>query len=598
MKGISSLQTKLKGLSQAVDRYPLTMLFLFITTVVSAKAINDDAGDYSKFIFTFIIGAFISAVGQHVYERFFTKRSERLLIMGGAVVLTALYFLSVRTTSLFSIEPGTKTAVALFALLIAFIWVPTIKSKIPFNGSFLSAFKAFFTTVLFSTVISAGVSLIIFAIDQLFFSVNYKATIHALNIIYSLFAPIFFLSLTPPYPGKNDANRTHEELALREQMIERSMNCPKTLEILLSYIIIPLTAVYTMILLVYVILNISGDFWTKNLLEPLLVSYAIIVILVYILASSLENRFVHFFRKIFPKILIPIVLFQTLASMLKINEMGVTHGRYYVIMFGIFAIISGIIFSFMKTKKNGLIAPILIIFSAISIIPPIDAFTVSRVNQFHLLEHTLEKNNMLENNRIVPNSTISTEDKLIITKTTSYLDSLNYKDTSDWLPDKLFYYDHFNKTFGFDAVYDNYNRGSNYFANLDWSRNPAINIDGYERMVHLYINSYGGIDAKKNIPLEINGNVYTLTKQPVDNDVRIRLMSNDKELIQFNTKDIVNLIQEMGEENNHSKGHSLTAEEATLIQENEQVKMSILINSAEIYESQYNFDLYIFIKIK
>ena len=69
--------------------------------------------------------------------------------------------------------------------------------------------------------------------------------------------------------------------------------------------------------------------------------------------------------------------------------MGVTHGRYYVILFGIFATIAGLIFSFLPIKKNGIIVAVLIVFSAISIIPPIDAFTVSRVNQINLLEKTL-----------------------------------------------------------------------------------------------------------------------------------------------------------------------------------------------------------------
>ncbi|MFK4998430.1 hypothetical protein ACI2OX_17200 [Bacillus sp. N9] len=78
----------------------------------------------------------------------------------------------------------------------------------------------------------------------------------------------------------------------------------------------------------------------------------------------------------------------------------------------------------------------------------------------------------------------------------------------------------------------------------------------------------------------------------------IKLMSNDEELIQFNTNNIVISIQEMNQENDHRKGYTLTTEQATLIHENDQVKMSILINTAEIYESEYNFDLYIFLKVK
>ncbi|MFK4998429.1 hypothetical protein ACI2OX_17195 [Bacillus sp. N9] len=93
----------------------------------------------------------------------------------------------------------------------------------------------------------------------------------------------------------------------------------------------------------------------------------------------------------------------------------------------------------------------------------------------------------------------------MITKTASYLDSVNYNDKSGWLPDKLFYYDNFKKTFGFDPVYDGYINGRSnqmHFAHLDWNQNPIINIDGYERMVHLYISSNkGGIDANQKFQL-------------------------------------------------------------------------------------------------
>src|SRR5699024_12270878 len=138
------------------------------------------------------------------------------------------------------------------------------------------------------------------------------------------------------------------------------------LPILISYVIIPLSMVYTVILLIYVLLNITGDFWKDNLLDPMLISYAVIVILVFFLASSLDNALVTFFKNIFPKILIPIVLFQTIASFLKIEDTGVTYGRYYVIMFGLFALISGVVFSFFSMKKHGWIALSLIIFAIIS----------------------------------------------------------------------------------------------------------------------------------------------------------------------------------------------------------------------------------------
>ena len=156
--------------------------------------------------------------------------------------------------------------------------------------------------------------------------------------------------------------------------------------------------------------SIGGEFWTDNLLEPMLVSYAITVILVYILASEIENKFTWFFRKIFPKVLVPIVLFQITSSTLSLADTGVTHTRYYVILFGLFAAISGILLSILPVRKNGVIAALLIVFATISIVPPVDAFTISRNSQTDALKDVLEQNNMLEDNKIKPNKSITEKD--------------------------------------------------------------------------------------------------------------------------------------------------------------------------------------------
>lgn len=600
MRVMKSLRNKMEGLIEATNRYPLTLLFLIAIATINVISINHDMEDYSSYLFTFVIGALLSAVGQQIYERFFTKNNERFITMGVAILLASFYYFTIRSASVFSMENGTKTAVMIFALLMVFIWVPTIKSKITFNESFMSTFKAFFTTVLFTAVISAGVSLIIFATDSLLFDVNNKAIPHALNLIISLFAPIFFLSFTPLYPGKKDEHLTDEELSKRNESVKKAISCPKNLGILISYIIIPLTAVYTIILLLYVLVNIRGDFWSENLLEPMLVSYSITVILVYILASSLENRFASMFRKVFPKVLIPIVLFQTIASIMKINEIGLTHGRYYVILFGVFALIAGLIFSFMPIKKNGLIAAVLIVFSAISIIPPVDAFTVSRVNHIRLLEKTLVQNDMLENNKVTPNSSISVEDKRIITRTVSYLNRMNYTDKISWLPKKIFFYDNFKKTFGFEQLYDYPNGGGmqSQFAHLDWGRNPVLSIEGYDFMIHLDINSQEGNSVQK-IPFEKNGVAYTLVKQRDGEYIAISIIDDkNKELLKFNTKEIFDHVFSDNQESYYGKNNILTVEKALITEENDNVKMSVLVNNADVYESQFHSDIYVLVRIK
>ena len=73
----------------------------------------------------------------------------------------------------------------------------------------------------------------------------------------------------------------------------------------------------------------------------------------------------------------PIVIFQIISSIISLSDTGITHTRYYVILFGLFAATAGILMSFLPVRKNGVVAAMLIIFTVLSVVPPVDAFTIS-----------------------------------------------------------------------------------------------------------------------------------------------------------------------------------------------------------------------------
>ncbi|CZQ96443.1 DUF4153 domain-containing protein [Trichococcus collinsii] len=591
-----------KGMGRSISRYPLTVLFLIAVAVLNSFMIENPREDYARYLFTFLVGAMLSIVGQMVYERFFTQLNARYLLMGGAVLLTTGYYFAVGPQTQYNIAINVKTGVALFALMIAFIWIPSIKSvKVPFHRSFLSALKAFFTTVLFTGVLAGGISAIFYATDYLLFNLDFKILTHLLNIVGSLFAPIYFLSMTPLYPGKREELIPDEAWAKRGETLDRQFMVPRFLEILISYIIIPLTAIYTLILVIYVVMNIRGEFWTDNLMEPLLVSYAIIVIIVYILACNLENKFADLFRKIFPKILIPIVVFQTVASFLKIREMGVTHGRYYVILFGIFATIAGVIFSFMKPKHNGLIAIALLVLSAISIIPPIDAFTVSKNNQIGFLEQKLLENDMLVDNAIVPKSDVSIDDKIVITKVASYIDNMGYNKEVAYLPSDFNVYSDFSDTYGFDMTYSEteYPQGEGEFVYLNWDADPVVGIANFDVMIHQYLY-YSEVETSpvETTDFEVNGQPYQLEKR-LDGTYYVLTVKDatGEKLIVYNTREVYDAIFEEAATSGFDKGN-LTIEDATVTTENDQIRMNILVNSLERTPDFTGGDLYIFMEFK
>ncbi len=597
MLTLNKFENKLRGLTEAITRFPITTLFLVAATIVNIISINSNRELYDKYLFTFVVGSFLSAVLQVAYERFFTKFSTRMLLMGAGIILTIGYYFIIWKAPSYDMATGIRTFVTTFALLFAFIWIPVIKSKINFNQSFMISFKSFFNSLFFSAVIFAGINIIILAIDQLIFPVSENAYFHTANIVFVLFAPMYFLSLIPIFLGATEA--TNEKLvAGKYETIQRAAHCPKFLEVLISYIIIPLTAVFTLILIIYILQNIGGEFWTDNLLEPMLVSYAITVILVYILASEINNPFTKWFRKIVPKILVPIVIFQIVASILNMDETGLTHGRYYVILFGVFAAIVGILLSFLPVRKNGIIALLLIVFSAISIVPPVDAFTISRTSQINTLEKVLLKNNMLENDQIRPNKSISNKDKEIITKTVTYLDMMRYLPKTEWFPKDFVIYEDFTDTFGFEEYYPEREDMENQSVYVMLGEKAMLNISQYDTLVKYSLDIQNKSADGKIAEIEQAGKHYTLVQKTTDDKVDIKIIGeNNEELINFSTQEIFDRFY-----NYNTMKDQISVEEATFTKENDKAKMAFVVQHLNIEKMNnppyYNAELYILFNIK
>lgn len=593
------LRKGLTGIGGSVARYPATALWLVLMTVVNAIQIeNPDFEDYSRFLFTCLTGALLGAAAQQLYERFFVRQSQRWILLGGSMLLTIGYFFLLPADDPFGLIAMVKTLVLALALFIAFVWLPSIRNpQVSFHQSFLAAIKAGLVTVLFAGVLSAGVGAIFGATNQLLFQVDFRFFGHAANVIWSLFAPLYFLSLIPFYPGKGESLVPKEAWSKREEELRTHFVVPRFLEILLLYIIIPLTVVYTIILLLYIVQNIGSRFWTNNLLEPLLVSYAIVVIVVFLLACNLEHRIARLFRQIFPKILIPIVLLQTIASILRIGERGITYGRYYVILFGVFATAAAIIFSFRPVRQNGLIVPVLLVLSAVSLIPPIDAFTVSRNNQEAFLERLLERNGMLPDGEVVPNDAVSGADKVAITRSAEYLGRMEYTDDIAYLGPDFDVYSDFERTFGFPMTYDPeeqpFEEGRH--AYLDWYTQRAVALQDADYLVLVSmqedVSAADSRVAVENVQGEL---VYMVETERTNPYYTIRLLDADgQEVITIDTEELFQQAFAAAE----GRG-MLGAEEMSIVAENEVVRVRLLAQALDEFDGNVFGEGFLFIEEK
>jgi len=91
------------------------------------------------------------------------------------------------------------------------------------------------------------------------------------------------------------------------------------------------------------------------------------------------------------------------AIYLRINQYDITVNRYFVVVFGLWLLVTSLYFVFSKKKNLIAIPALLALFIIIiSIIPKYNVYTLPEARQLDRLETNLEKAKILENSKIIP----------------------------------------------------------------------------------------------------------------------------------------------------------------------------------------------------
>ena len=592
MKVMERLEQQLNNTIQAVGRYPLAFSFILSLTIANMVMIESNDSAMYRFRYTFVIGILFSLVFEHLYERFYIQIKVRLLLMWGALILTLGYFFLQHWPEFMSIQVGIRTSVIVLMSLLLMIWIPTIQSEFRFSQNVFVIFKNFFIALLYSIVLAIGISLIIALINALLFTTDGDVFLHFLNLIASLFFPSLFLSMMPVYIGARDQKLQKKDQVKKKNNLMSLTTTTPIFDRLLSYIIIPLTTIYSGIILIYIAINITGDLWSEVLLEPLLVSFTVVVLLVYILSLEVETKMAALFARVYPKVLLPIVLFQTIASIVKLTDTGVTYGRYFAILFGVFGTIMAIVYGFLSREKMGWIAPIFVVFGLISITPPIDAFSVSFYSQKASLETILEDNNMLTEGEVIANPDLADQGKEEITQYVNQFEQLNQLEKIDYLPEDLMAPGIFEKTFGFAPVYQ-YGRGPDQFGfsvYVDLNDQQAINISGYD---HILMNYVEATMADKTTTLEYNNQRYELQTTANEETFRFSLVDDSGNVLV--TFDGSKMFTDLSDNENRQE---ISIDDATYTAESDQAKVTLIIQNLGYYYDHYYANFFTLIDIK
>jgi hypothetical protein len=578
MKFLNSIKNIFSGLYLSIRRFPITIFLSTLTAVIliTISETRPAEDTLAKLAMVIALGIPLSLCIKLFLER---KAYSRTFITGalylsGALVLVLYYLLFLENFNMIAITRYIAVSIALY---LAFIYIPYLPRRVDFEPYVITLFSNFFITIIYSLVLFAGLSAILFAVDNLL-GINIKGEVYYYTwlIVIFIFAVSYFLSGVPN----------------REDNLS-SKDYPKLLKILLLYIVMPLLSAYTIILYIYFIKIIVTRQWPVNIVTHLVLWYSVISALVLFFITPIKESisWVKNFMKLLPKLIIPLLVMMFISLYIRIKAYGITENRYFVLALAVWVLGVMVYFSLAKNYKNIIILVSLSIIALISVLGPISSYSLSKLSQNSRLEGILARNNMLKNAAVQPSGDISKEDRLEISSILNYFEKNHTLKEVKNLPED-FKIEDMNKVFGFAFENPYYGGADNYFYFRRVDSNKSMDIKGYDYLFDRYSLMEGGKTSISSLDVTFNYEPAVL---------KVNLEGK-----QVYTKDfssfIKNLVDKYGTQ---SRENNLPAEEMTIIEENDKVKIKILIthisgmkdrSSGELNSKDIEF--YILVKIK
>lgn len=512
-----SFNMLLSGLYLIIRRFPFVLLFILGLASCLFVQINKPAVDIPEGLWVFFtLGVFMS-----VALALFLEEIRNIYLRLGlnlfAVVLLWIYTLTlpVKLTLADNYQAG---VLGLVFVLLAFA------------GSFLKRnndipFWEFSKTVIlrlvvagaFSVVLMVGLSLAVLSLQELFkVAVQDKVYANLSVVCFVIFGPVYFLAGIPAGDEKHKHEYTFHSL----------------IKILGLYIILPILAVYSLILYVYLIrIVITWELpegWVSALVTVLSLGGFVCMFLLYPLRSENENKAVQIFSKYFPLLLLPLLVLMSVGIFRRLGDYGLTINRGYVLILNIWLIGVSVYLFLSKSRHLKWIVVSFAMVAFISSVGPWSVFSITRSTLVSEIGQLLEDAKLLENGKTIDNKEGRVELDSITTARLSGKLSYFYRDfgpvplqpffdkTVDKMP-----YDEMQARLGLRQE-----KVRNYFFNPEILKdNQLVEVDSFKWFVDLsyFENRNKIMFHSRELKVELKDSLIMVTKGKGEDTISIPL---------------------------------------------------------------------------
>lgn len=548
------------------NRFPLAILFLFVIAAISIYLVGRRYNDEFKVLQRIVAVAALGIPFTLSYDLFWEKfgvKSNALLRVIYYVMQSILLWLYFRyLLPEFSTVTGMRYALITIAMLLLFLTMPYLPEKQNFEVYISKLINRAVTTGFFALVLGVGLSAVLFAIKSLIYTeMSYDYYAYAWIIVGSIFAPMYFLHGFPK---------------IGEEFNSEQFN--KVLKAAVLYIVMPLIAVYTLVLYIYFGKIIVNQVWPTRIVAYLVTSYTAAAAIAIFLITPFrkDNKWAKLFTTMFTKLIFPLLLIMFISIGIQINNFGFTENRYLIVVIGMWSTFAMVFLNFDKGRRNTVLPVSLAIVALLSVIGPWSAFNVSKASQSNRLYNILSKYNMIQAGNIVKNSSVDKLDKREITGVLEYFKTTHDFSDLKYIP-KDFSMEKMEQVFGFERVYAYEMARPRYFNYLRHYPDSPVTITGFDVLFKVGFGRYSkNIDGNEMFEQE-HEYAGKKIKVMVDDNGILSIMN---EGININSFDMNAYVQEMHDKYGHMlKGYDgIVEQDMVAVKENADSKVMIIFD--------------------
>ena len=384
-----NLKKLLSHFKSGFERFPITIILAFvhfIITVYIAEVRSFQSDEFIEIDLLLFGSIFITGMCEIIREKYFYEKN-RWLVRGIYSVITFVpsiifYVEYLRTNDYYNIYYFALIPIS----IILFVLIPILNRENK-EKYLQSEFSGFVITGIFALVLSAGIGIVLTTVNYLFFKSRsffiFRLTMYSSWFIAEVLGASLFLSLL---------KKTDDDL--------ENYEFPSIFNLLIKFVIIPLIAIYTGVLYIYMAKTVISMQLPKGLISHLVLWYTAfsVIIMILITPFTQKDKFLGNFKKYFPYFSIPLIFASLFALSQRIYQYGITEKRYYVLIL-IFWLLFCMILFIRKMNITGIFIS-LIACVVIAVYTPFSAKSVSNFSQKERLKRMLVKYGALKDGKI------------------------------------------------------------------------------------------------------------------------------------------------------------------------------------------------------